>query len=241
MRRRKKQIKAATMLQIGIAGVLLIVLVMFLVWYSDGLNSFKPDENTFQFIAGAKVERSGDATYRNKEGVIEIADANGKSNMAGNPILYEDTAKITLSDNMLLMIPTEGKDVSRVNCFATITEKGGLSTITMDRKQKQVRGGFLYNGEDTYILLEEATLVIGAKEVELGPLSYVTVAYRQYVEYHNSADNEYEWIALDNVDVTGKAASGYLLDFGKDVINTGDGEALLFSAVDSVSVIKMGN
>ena len=79
--RRRKQIKAATMLQIGIAGVFLIVLVLILVWYSDGLNSFQPDEGTYQFIAGTKVEHTTKATYRDKDGVIEISDLSGKSNV----------------------------------------------------------------------------------------------------------------------------------------------------------------
>ena len=141
---------------------------------------------------------------------------------------------------MLLMVPLESKGVKRVNYFTTITEKGGLCTLTSNHKFAQTRGGFLYDGEDTYIVLENTTLLIGGQEVELGPLSYVTVAYQQFAEYHNSLDNEHKLVQLSGVEVIGKVASGYMIDFGKDAINTGDGEALLFSAVDSVPVIEMG-
>ncbi len=237
--RRRKQMKAATMLQIGIAGIFLIVLVLFLVWYSDGLNSYKPDEGTFQFIAGNKIEHSMNATYRDKDGVIEITDLSGKNVIQETPILYADSAKITLTKNMLLMNPIEGTQIKRVNCFTTITEKGGLSTLTQNHKKAQSRGGFLFDGENTYIMLEKTTLKIGTKEIVLAPLSYVIVAYNQYAEYHNSADNDYEWYALDHSNVTGLAESGYLIDFGKDSIDTGSGEALLYCAVDSVDVIKM--
>ena len=238
--RRRKQIKAATMLQIGIAGVFLIVLVLILVWYSDGLNSFQPDEGTFQFIAGTKVDHSTQATYRDKDGIIEITDVSGKSAIQETPILYQDGAKITLTKNMLIMVPMEGTQVKRVNCFTTIKEKSGLCTLTLGHKNAQSRGGFLYDGENTYIMLEETKLKVGTHEIELAPLSYVIVAYNQYAEYHNSADNDYEWYALENSNVTGVTKSGYKIDFGKDSIDIGSGEALLFCAVDSVDVIKMG-
>lgn len=239
MRRRRKPMKAITMLQIGIAGVLLICLGLLLVWYTDGLTSFKPKAGTFQYVAGLKIDYNEDAVYRSKEGKIEVSDRESKGQTMGEPILYQGEKKITLSSNMLLMVPSNGSGVKRVNCFTTITEHDGLCTLTKDGKQAQVFGGFLYDGRDTYIFLEKTTLQIGPKTVELDPLSYATVDYQQNVEYHNSADGAHEFIALSNTDVTAYVQSGYTIDLGKDTIEMGQGEAILYSAVDTIANIDM--
>ncbi|MBP3603124.1 MAG: hypothetical protein J6J79_03120 [Lachnospiraceae bacterium] len=239
MRRRRKPMKAITMLQIGMAGVLLICLVLLMVWYTDGLTSFKPNAGTYQYVAGLKIDYKDNAVYRSKDGKVEVSDKETSGETAGAPILYEGERKITLSNNMLLMVPKQGTALKKVNCFTTITERDGLSTLTLDKKKAQVFGGFLYDGEDTYIFLEKTTLAIGAKTVELDPLSYATVNYQQHVEYHNSADNKHELIALANTDVTAKAESGYVIDLGKDTIEMGQGEAILYSAVETVANIDM--
>lgn len=239
MRRRRKPMKAITMLQIGIAGVLLICLGLLMVWYTDGLTSFKPKAGTFQYVAGLKVDYENDAVYRNKEGVVEVSDKEGAGQTMGVPILYQGEKKITLSSNMLLMVPKNGSALKRVNCFTTITEQDGLSTLTKDNKTAQVFGGFLYDGKDTYIFLEKTTLKFGTKTVEMDPLSYASVNYQQHVEYHNSADGKYEMIALANADVLAIADSGYVINLGKDTIEMGQGEAILYSAVDTVANIDM--
>ncbi len=239
MRRRKKPMRAITMLQIGIAGVLLICLGLLMVWYTDGLTSFRPKAGTFQYVAGLKVDYREEAVYRNKEGKVEVSDRESSGQTTGAPILYEGEKKITLSNNMLLMVPKNGSGLKRVNCFTTITEQDGLSTLVKDDKKAQVYGGFLYDGKDTYIFLEKTTLKIGPKTVELDPLSYASVNYQQHVEYHNSADNKYEMIALANADVLAAAESGYTIDLGKDTIEMGQGEAILYSAVDTVANIDM--
>ena len=235
MRRRKKPMKAITMLQIGIAGVLLICLGLLLVWYTDGLTSFKPKAGTFQYVAGLKVDYRDDAVYRNKEGVVDVADSETSGQSMGVPILYQGEKKITLSSNMLLMVPKNGS----VNCFTTITEQDGLSTLTSDGKKAQVFGGFLYDGKDTYIFLEKTTLRFGSKTVELAPLSYACVNYQQHVEYHNSADDKYEMVVHADSNVTASAESGYVINLGKDTIEMGQGEAILYSAVDTVANIDM--
>ena len=239
MRRRRKPMKAVTMLQIGIAGVLLICLGLLLVWYTDGLTSFKPKAGTFQYVAGLKVDYRDDAVYRNKEGVVEVADSETSGQSMGVPILYQGEKKITLSSNMLLMVPKNGSGLKRVNCFTTITEQDGLSTLTSDGKKAQVFGGFLYDGRDTYIFLEKTTLRFGSKTVELAPLSYACVNYQQHVEYHNSADGKYEMIVHADSNVTASAESGYVINLGKDTIEMGQGEAILYSAVDTVANIDM--
>ena len=87
MRRRKKPMRAITMLQIGIAGVLLICLGLLMVWYTDGLTSFRPKAGTFQYVAGLKVDYREEAVYRNKEGKVEVSDRESSGSVMSREIL----------------------------------------------------------------------------------------------------------------------------------------------------------
>ncbi len=239
MKRRRKPAKMITMLQLGIAGVLLICLGLLMVWYTEGLSSFKPGKPTFQYVTGMKIAYNENAVYRITDDVVSVSDRVTSGDTFGIPILYEDEAKLTLSENMLLMVPRQGSGLRRVNCFTHITEQSGLVTFKKDAKTAEVYGGFLYDGEDTYVFLEETTLTIGTKEVVLAPLSYAIVNYQQNAEYYNSGDGSYELISLFNTDVLATVDDDYVIDLGKDSIEMGQGESLLYSAVDTVANIDM--
>lgn len=237
--KRRKQPTAASMIQIGIAGVLIVLLVLLVVWYGDGLNSYDPETMTYQYIAGIKVDFSEDAVYRNNNGQISVWDSGEEQTLDTMPILYPGERKMTIPVNMLIMTPSQSATARRVNYFTTIKEKNGIVTLQKDNKNADVLGGFLYDGEDTYVFLENVTFFLGSKKMEMEPLSYAKVVYKQYVEYYNSADNSHEWIAVEDLEVTAEAESGYMINLGKDVIDMGSGEALIYAAVDSLQVITM--
>lgn len=237
--RRRRQPTAASMIQIGLAGSLIVLLVLLVVWWGDGLNSYEPEEATYQYIAGVKVDFSENATYRNDKGSISVWDEGEQNTLDNIPILYENERKMTLPVNMLIMVPSQGTTVKRVNYFTTVKESNGIVTLEKDKKSTDVFGGFLYDGDDTYVFLEKMTFTIGSREIEMEPLSYANVAYKQYVDFYNSADGSHEWISIDDMEIKAESESGYTINLGKDVIDMGSGEILIYSAVDSLKVITM--
>ncbi len=237
---RRKQAKAITMIQLGVAGVLLLLLVLLVYWYVEGLSAYKPKTEVHQYFGGSELNYGANDVFRDEKGLIMVTGENGKSPIVDTPLLYKGETKLTLPCNMLLMVPNESLGVKRVNYFTTVTENSGRVTFTSDKKMAQSYGGFLYDGGDLYIFLEPTTLCIGnVKEIELPPLSYAKVRYAQSVEYHNSETDEDIVIGINEVEVTAYAKSGYMLNVCKDVIYTDTSEVLLFSAVDKVAVIEM--
>lgn len=238
--RRKRAVRAASVLQIGIAGILVVLLVLLAAWYGEGLNSCAPGAATFQYVAGQKVDFSEEAAYRNRDGFVSVSDRDAEHTLnSSTPILYAGERKMLLPKNMSLVMPMQSRQAYRVNYFTTVRVAGNVVVLEKDGKSAQVYGGFLYDGEDTYVFLENATLRIGARELELEPLSYVKAVYKQYVEYYNSADGSHEWIGMSETDMTATLKNGCLIDAGKDVIDLGEGEELLYSAVDDLKVLAM--
>ena len=240
MRAQKKQAKAITMIQLGVAGILLLLLVLLVYWYVEGLSAYRPKSEVHQYFGGAELNYSSDAVFRDEKDGIRVTDTNGKSPIVDTPLLYKGETKLTLPCNMILMVPSEGMGVKRINYFTTVSENAGRVTFSADNKVAQSYGGFLYDGNDLYIFLEPTVLYIGeVMEIELPALSYAKVRYAQSVEYHNSETDEDKVVGINEVEVTASIKSGYMLNLCKDVIYTNAGESLLFSAVDKVAVIEM--
>ncbi len=238
MKRRRRTIKAATMIQIGVAGILLVLLVLLVYWYVDGLSAYKPGEGTFQIMGKTTLEYAPNATFRSSDEGSTVTTGDQKLPLIDTPILYKGEPKFTLSQNMLLMDPNESLGVKRINQFTTVTKSEQMVTFESDGKKGVSYGGFLYDGEDLYVFLDDTKLFIGVVEVTLPPLSYARVQYNSNVEYYNIETGESDTYALHDVDVLAEC-DGYQLGLGKDVIYTKAGEALLYSAVDNVDVISM--
>lgn len=240
MKRRRRKIKAITMIELGVGGVLLLLLVLLVYWYVDGLSAYKPNSEVHQYFCGNILEYSADSVYRESKEGVTVSGENGKMPVIDTPFLYKGETKITLPCNMLLMVPSEGTELKRINRFTTVTEESGRVTYLDGKKSAQSYGGFLYDGSDLYVFLEETTLIMGNISVDLPPLSYVKVRFGQSIEYHNSETDEDKLIGTNEVSVTSKSQSGFELNLGNDVLYKKDGgEMLLYSAVDNVEVIEM--
>lgn len=239
--KRKKSIKGITMIELGLAGVLLVVLALLVYWYADGLSSYSPNALTYQCIGGQTIDYTEDVSFRNLQNNSVMADdTDGKFDAAETPILYKDNRKVTLSKDMLLMSPLEGTSVKRVLKFTTLDESGGKTRLSLKRKEAECFGGFLYDGIDQYIFLENITLEIGNNIIELPALSYVIVRYAQEVEYHNSETKENKVVGINELEIIATLhTSGNNLKLDKDIIEVNGQDTLLYSAVENIDVIEM--
>ncbi len=239
MKRRRKSIKAITMIELGIAGVLLLLLVLLVYWYVDGLSAYKPKSEVHQFFGGVLLEYEEDATFRENDGSLTVSTKDYKASVVNSPMLYKGSTKMTLPCDMILFTPAENNNLYRINRFTTVSESSGRITYQSGKKQAQSYGGFLYDGSDLYVFLEDTTLTIGTMSVELPAMSYAKVVYNDCVEYHNSVTDENKIVAVNDVEITAYCKGGYLLNPGKDVMYKDGNEALIFSIVDKVNVIEM--
>ena len=114
------------MIELGVAGVLLLLLVLLVYWYVDGLSAYKPGEATHQYVLGNMIGYDENAVFRDAKENMTVASGDGKHILTNSPILYEGTTKLTLPVNMLLMVPAEGTGLCRINYFTTVTETQGV-------------------------------------------------------------------------------------------------------------------
>lgn len=224
---------------IGVAAVLIVVLLIIFYIYTTKLTGFEPSEASFQVFAGNQISYSKDAIFYEDDGEILIKDGDYTFESTGTPILYNTNNKITLVEDMLLMLPNGEGSPSRVLTFTSISMAGGRANFEKNGDKAQSYGGYMYDGADTYLFLEDVTLEIGTDEIELAPLSYVVAVYDNYVEYYNEADGTTGYVSISGTDVRAKFSTGEVVNLGKDTISRDGEEALIFSSVESIDVIDM--
>lgn len=235
---RKKPMKAITMIELGVAGVLLLVLVLLVYWYTDGLASYHPNGETHQYVKGMKIDYTDSAVFREQDGSVYITEGSSKMPAIDVPIVHTGSTDLTLTRNMAVYAPNNGSQISKVNSFTTVSEKDGRTTFAVGKKSASQFGGFLFDGEDLYIFLEDVVLTVGNGDYPLPAMSYVKVRYGDSVEYHNSQTDEDKVIGIDGVDVIAKTSS-YSLELDKDVLKKGSNKELLFSAIDVLTTIEL--
>lgn len=239
--RRGIPMKTVTMIELGGAVVLVALLLLGYVLYTDGLMALKPKASTYQYAGAQKIEYTGDANFRNQEG-IKVSDVGGVSEVANTPLISDEDESLTLTCDMLLMSPGEISGLVRINTFTKVTENHSNITYERNGKIAQVYGGFLHDGEDVYVFLEPVVLTIGNVKYDLGALSYAKVWYNQRVEFFNSTTREDQMIGVAGTDVFADFKSdlaSYRLDLGRDLYIEDGQEALLFSIVEKVDPIEM--
>lgn len=127
----------------------------------------------------------------------------------------------------------------RVNCVpasAAITMENNnfiiYDTFNKDKKIS-VENGFFYDGNKTYIFLQETTLVVNDRTIVLSPLSYV-VHDKDGITYFDFESQKGDFEELIKKDAT-ITCPGYKIDLDSAVATFGDVTVLLFT---NTKVIK---
>lgn len=240
MKRSSKSVKKIYIIQFAIGGVLLLVLMVLLVVYKGGLQSYEPKEETIQYIAGNELKRSEDAVYSIKDDTIIVKDGGTENTLDTVPIIHKaENRKITLAENMMYADPKYGDGGSRLNYFTNISIEDGLMVIEKDHKSQIVPGGYLFNGVNTYIFLEDVKLVVGANNIDLPALSIINATYRDELEIYDSKTQSFSYFVLNGMDSFVNVDDVYKIDLGRDVLLKDDKEYLIYSAIDDLNVMKL--
>ena len=216
---------------------LFLILLVVLVWYSTTQKKWEPGFETYRYIMGVKVEYSPNMKLvHNEEGtVIDDLDS---SYSDGTPLVNSNESQLILPVSMGLMRPFHEDSLKRVNYFSTINKVGDVIEINQNGIITNVEEGFLYDGEGTYIFLEDMTITIGTSTYYAHSMSYAKVFYRDAIEIYNMTTGEYEYIDITNAETTALSANGYMINLGTGVMTVGDTERILFSDIEAMGVLQ---
>lgn len=217
--------------------LLFLIMMVVIVWYSTTQKKLQPGVDTFRYIMGVKVEYSPDMklVYTDKGTLIEDKDSIYSD---GTPIVNEEDAQLILPVSMGLMRPFHKDSLKRVNYFSTLKKVGNTVEINQNGFITTVEEGFLYDGQGTYIFLEDMTLNIGTSKYFANAMSYVRVFYKDTIEIYDLTADDYQYIDITHAETTALSKDGYMINLGTGVITIGDTDRILFSDIEAMGVLQ---
>ncbi len=222
---------------LGGAILLIIPLVIIIVWNTSNNESMTPKEETYRYIMGVKLEYTDDMTLVREDDETIIKDLDEVSS-GGIPLVSKSSNKLILPVSMGYMRPFNENPLKRVNYFATLTKKGSIVEINNSGAIVETAEGFLYDGDGTYIFLEDVVVTIGTVSYDLSPLSYVKEVYGQSVEIYDMSTEFYKYINLTDTDAIVTSQAGYSVNVGTGVMTIGDTQRILFSDIEAMGVLQ---
>ncbi len=216
---------------------LFLILMVVIVWYSGTQKNWNPGVETYRYVMGVKVPYSQDMKLIHTDAGTLIEDKDSVYS-DGTPIFSEEDEQLILPVSMGLMRPFHEDSLKRVNYFATLKKLGDVISIDQNGYTTEVSEGFLYDGDGTYIFMEDMTLTIGNSTYYAHSLSYAKVFYRDAVEIYNITTGDYQYIDISNSDTVALSANGYSIDLGTGVMTIGDTQRILFADIEAMGVLQ---
>lgn len=187
--------------------IIIIIAVVLLVVAAVSLLAYRT-LTTYRFTEQA-VYSVMDFDFDVPAGSTAKVDENGKTvlHIKGQEDLDVDEAGVFFveSPKMLTIKPmsyycanqTDMLQGKQITPLTEVTCEYGLTAFSRNGKKLEEEGDFLYDGDNTYITLRDAQLIIGDEKItDLPALSYVISCYRNWVAYRDHDTGKYVYIHL---------------------------------------------
>lgn len=175
----------------------------------------------YNYFGEQRVEFEGTCRLTYKDGVCTLKDDNGTHVLDSKPLYQSDGS---------FMIPQtytwndmESGAIWRFEHFGEARLEGQGVTLTDGGRQRENAGGFLFDGNDTYIFLESAELQAGGESVRLPALSYAVARYGSTVQYFNYGDGTSHIIEAAEGDELALLNNGVTVNLGTDTVYRANG------------------
>lgn len=222
--------------------ILLVILVVIIFWFMSDkqTKTVKADDISVYFIGTLyKYDGKCKITYDGQNAVIKAGKDEPEIVLKDQVLVADKGQRLVTPNSLIYHTGDPSNDLKRVNYFSDIyIDDEKHIVIERDNKKVIVTDGFLYNGADLYVFLEDMTLTIGEEEIQLKPLSYVVVKYQKSLEVYSSETNEYMTMASFGSDIKAVSNRGYVLNLSTDLYETEENEYILFSGIEQLESIN---
>ena len=220
--------------------VLIGICIFLSTWVKTNTKEYVPDDKFVRYSMGSEIYYNGDLVLKREDGITYL-DAECTVESDGSPLVFEGQHKYLLPVSMAYLNPNSEQGPKRVNYFSKTMcnmEKKKI-TVSYNDKDTEIKDGFMYDGNGTFIFLEEVDIAIGTRKISLSPMSYVRIFYKDSIEIFNLEEQEYLYIELnDSNQVLAESKTGYSINIGTNVMTVDDMPRILFSNIEAMGVLE---
>lgn len=219
----KKRIKIIVLLSVLICIGLSII-------FLDNLNSYTFKKDASYYINGMEYEigKGSKVKIDSNEKATLLLGNKKQLEIGGLPAFFDDNQIVTLN-KMIYYYPSfdDKFEKYRIPSFVNVeyNSETDFATFSKNGTRKENQKGFLYDGHNTYVFLENMTIYFNDKKVNVTPLSFAVVEYNNWIQLFDYKTKTY---TFENIvgHATGKN-SEYSIDLTYSTITYNGNESLM--------------
>lgn len=214
-----------------VLGIVLVVVLVIMFINKDNQYTFGDD--VVQYYAGQEYPvESGAYLSRDLDGKTQMTDSTGTRDITSLAFYQKNENKIILPVDMVYYDP-RNEVMGKIDAFSEITISNSGTYAVNGNKEYFMNKGFLYDGEDTYIFLEDITVGISGYKMDVTPLSYVEAVFQFQITAFDYESKEFV-MESTNTEILATVASGdYTVSLLSDMYeNNKEEKSLLFTRPD---------
>jgi hypothetical protein len=178
-------------------------------------------ENIFRIPEDAVMRRSNNST------TIYYGDTSRQP--TNLPVYYDDRECVILPESVQYYNPRDN-EIAKIDYFSEIQYDTHAMKAVRGGKSSALGGGFLFDGADTYLFLEEMTILVDGHTFVVSPLSFAEAIYDNSLMIYDRATGEQQMLNPQTI-VQAQAAGGdFTISLSTDTYEKYDGtRQLLFT------------
>ena len=208
--------------------VVAVVVIMLTLKFRQGVDTVVMEDGAYQYFGEQKLSYTGKTKLRYDNGTAMLTDDTGERTIDSKP-LYASDQELVLPVAYAWYDLDTGK-IYRLEHFSKVDVEGNQIVLKDGNKKRVGARGFIYDGQNTYLFLEQAEITVGDHKVNLAPLSYVVSQYGTSLQYYAMGTGKSVVIQADGADQLAKFTNGDTLNLGTDTLNKANGSWQLLVA-----------
>lgn len=225
--------------------LLVISLAVIAIYFVRGVDSYKIDENAVYFVNDSiyTISKGSKAVYDVKEEKI-IVEADGKEYTSiGLPLYFNDFKSfLTINDYAYISVKGQYVDGYKMSYLTKFEIDEELIIAKRENNGSIIDNGFLFDGNDTYVLLESTVLKIDDRNIGLSQFSYVIVSKGNWVKHYDTNTREFAIDYITNetdIRILGPQ-NAYEIIPDVDIITVNGKKTMLFSTPEVYNLYEFG-
>lgn len=229
-----------------IAVLCVLICIALSIVLLDNVETYKFDNNAYYFVNGivydipqgslGKVDGDGNISFELKNALEDVE-------FSTLPAYYVNQNKIVTVDKLTYFYPNY--DRLEKYCINPFTEvefnyDSKFAKFSKNNQTRQNQYGFLYDGNGTYVFLDEFEIYFGDESYYLPALSYITVVKDSYIQFYDYSTDEFFEYEIDGSVYAVDSQGIYTLNMSYSTVDYSGVESILPASADILRVYLEG-
>lgn len=194
------------------------------------------DDYTYYYLDSAFRIKTGSKMLVTDSYVEFDAKKDGKYYVYSIPVYLSNDDVLMTTKDMAYYKPLDRKEFNKkslpVSSRVSYYPNDKSYTFTKNKKTYSSQNGFLYDGHNTYIFLEDMNVTYNGQTIKVPALSYVQVELNNWIQLFNYGTKEVDYVNLSGLAYASDLNNYYKLNLANDTIEYDDMEIVLNSNIE---------